>query len=217
MLACTQHLWQPSICSLPPSSSPAWNSFPGLFSFSSSRLRLHSRRLLYETFLDYSEFLVCLLTVRSELYGVFSLSTQLEYEPLKGSFACPISLCFVQCIQTCAVWMARGHRAAQGTVTGVRLCTTSFGRRGQTGGCEDRLCDAALPSPSLSTRDPHICVTFMISNGSRVLAHCICLFFCPSLCGHFLVLHPASCFSAGKKHWQVLHYLCLFPSSEPGS
>lgn len=106
----------------------------------------------------------------------------------------------------------RGHSAAQGTVTGVRLCMTLFERRGQTDGWEDRLCDATFLNPSLSTRDPHICVTFMILNGSRVLAQYICLLFCPFLCGHFLVLHPASCFSAGKNHWQVLHHLCLFPS-----
>lgn len=99
------------------------------------------------------------------------------------------------------------HRAAQGTVTGVRIYMTSFGRRGQMGGWEDRLCDATLLSRSLSVRDPYICVTFMILNGSRVLVHCICLSFCSFLCGHFLVLHPASHFSAGKNHWQVLHYL----------
>lgn len=84
-----------------------------LFSCSSSRLRLHLPHPLHETFFDYSEFLVCLLTVRSELYGTFSLSTQLDYKPLEGSFVCHISLCSVQCTQICVAWMARGPLQAQ--------------------------------------------------------------------------------------------------------
>lgn len=145
MLACCQHLSPVVSFHLHPASSSTYKPYLKQFPLPETAFQDWYPDLLQdsaacpflqETFLYYSEFLVCLLTVRAQVYGVFSLPTQVDYKPLEGRLVSCISLYSVQYVPICVVWQVRGLLQAQSHTSQcdwVPLCMTSFGSRGQMG------------------------------------------------------------------------------------